>query len=79
MAIQIDFNDSSLLSLQDAIAYEFFMDNVQVCIGENTDSTDETAFKIAELAQLSYSIANLFILARTKNENKYHKETNGAV
>lgn len=70
MPLQIDFKNQNVLSLQDAIAYEVFMDNLKNCLSNDTKKAKEDAAAILELARLSFSVANLFILARTENTNK---------
>jgi hypothetical protein len=61
--------------LEDAIAYEFFMNNLPVIIGdsfENPEITDEeieqTIEAITLLAGMSYKIAERFALMRIANK-----------
>jgi alkylhydroperoxidase/carboxymuconolactone decarboxylase family protein YurZ len=64
-----------LFDLEDAIAYEFFMNNLPVIMGdslENPDITDEeiaqTIEAITLLAGMSYKIAEKFGLMRIANK-----------
>jgi hypothetical protein len=61
--------------LEDAIAYEFFMDNLPVIMGDslkNPEITDEEIEQIVEaitlLAEMSYKIAERFELMRIANK-----------
>jgi hypothetical protein len=61
--------------LEDAIAYEFFMDNLPVIMGDslkNPEITDEEIKQIIEaitlLAEMSYKIAERFELMRIANK-----------
>lgn len=73
MTLHID--QSSFFDLKDAIAYEFFMDNLPKIMGdvfETPGVTDEeitaTIESITLLAGMSYQIAEKFWLMRTANE-----------
>jgi alkylhydroperoxidase/carboxymuconolactone decarboxylase family protein YurZ len=64
------------LDLEDAIAYEFFMDNLPVIMGDslkNPEITDEeieqTIEAITLLAGMSYKIAERFALMRIANKS----------
>jgi hypothetical protein len=64
-----------LFDLEDAIAYEFFMDNLPVIMGDslrNPEITDEeieqTIEAITLLAGMSYKIAERFALMRIANK-----------
>jgi hypothetical protein len=64
-----------LFDLEDAIAYEFFMDNLPVIMGDslkNPEITDEEIKQIIEaitlLAEMSYKIAERFELMRIANK-----------
>jgi hypothetical protein len=64
MPLQVDFQNSDLLSLEDAIAYEFFMESV----GQTMNSAHEKDMDIIEalvkLAKASYMVAHIFCDAR---------------
>jgi hypothetical protein len=64
MPLQVDFQNSDLLSLEDAIAYEFFMESV----GQTMNSAHEEKMDIVEalvkLAKASYMVAHIFCDAR---------------
>ena len=70
MTLQIEHMD-----LEDAIAYEFFMDNLPVIMGDslkNPEITDEeieqTIEAITLLAGMSYKVAERFALMRIANK-----------
>jgi hypothetical protein len=69
MPLQLDLKEQDFLSLEDAIAYEFFMDSV----GETMNSAHEEDMDIMEalvkLAKASYMIANIFCTARDQYSN----------
>ena len=69
MPLQLDVKEQDLLSLEDAIAYEFFMESV----GETMNSAHEKDMDILEalvkLAKASYMIANVFCAARDQYSN----------
>jgi hypothetical protein len=74
MTLEIKATDSSF-DLVDAVAYEFFMDNLPVIIGDclnNPEITDEEIEQIIKaitlLAEMSYKIAERFELVRIKNK-----------
>lgn len=70
MSLQVDFQNSDLLSLEDAIAYEFYMDSV----GQTMNSAHEEKMDIVEalvkLAKASYMIAHIFCEARSINSQQ---------
>ena len=67
MPLQLDLKDQDFLSLEDAIAYEFYMDSV----GKTMNSAHEEKMDIVEalvkLAKASYMIAHIFCEARSIN------------
>ena len=69
MPLQLDLKQEELLSLEDAIAYEFFMESV----GETMNSAHENDTDILEalvkLAKASYMIASVFCTARDQYSN----------
>jgi len=67
MPLQLDLKDQDLLSLEDAIAYEFFMESAyQVMHGAHEKDVD-ILLEVARLAKASYLIANIFCEARLIN------------
>jgi hypothetical protein len=64
MPLQLDLKNQDLLSLEDAIAYEFFMESV----GQTMNSTHEKDMDLVEalvkLAKASYMVAGIFCEAR---------------
>ena len=71
MALTTKINDPTL-TLEDAIAYEFFMDNLPNIIGDslgNPNATEEEINQIVDgislLALMSYRIAERFEYVRT--------------
>ena len=76
MSLETLINDSSF-DIEDAIAYEFFMNNLPVIMGDtfkDPDVTDEDIEQIIEaitlLAGMSYKIAERFGLMRIANKRK---------
>lgn len=72
MSLEMRLPDSSL-DLVDAIAYEFFMDNLQNILGDSLTTpgiTDERVLEVVEsialLAEMSYGIAGKFESVRTE-------------
>ena len=64
MPLQLELKEQDFLSLEDAIAYEFFMDSV----GETMNSAHEEDMDLVEalvkLAKASYMVAGIFCEAR---------------
>ena len=75
MTIQITGIDSDF-SLEDAIAYEFFMDNVSSCLSNEEQTSDEAAEAIVVMAKASYLIAEIFSSAREVHKARYIEDTN---
>lgn len=67
MPLQLDLKNQDLLSLEDAIAYEFFMENVSVAMEGAEKEEMNIGEAIAKVAKASYMIANIFCLAREQN------------
>ena len=65
MPLQLDLQSQEFLSLEDVIAYEFFMESV----GQTMNSAHENEMDIMEalvkLAKASYMIASIFCEARS--------------
>lgn len=67
MPLQLDLKGQDLLTLKDAIAYEFFMENApHIMDGAHKENVDITE-AIGKLATASYLIANIFCDARSIN------------
>ena len=64
------------LSLLDAMAYEFFMDNVSICFQDKEQDAEGLATSIAVLAKSAYLIADIFSEARQLHIQKHTKQTN---
>ncbi len=69
MSIQITGVDSDF-SLEDAIAYEFFMEHVNILFQNENFESDELAVAIAQLAKASYTIAAIFSHTREQHIEK---------
>ena len=72
MTLQIDLEGKDLISLEDAIAYEFFMDNVSVAMENAKEEGIDIGETIAKVAKASYMIANIFCIARYHNIEQTH-------
>ena len=70
MPLQLDLKDQDFLSLEDAIAYEFYMESV----GKTMNSAHEEKMDIVEalvkLAKASYMVAHIFCEARSINSQQ---------
>ena len=75
MTIQIDCLDPEPMCLEDAIAYEFFMENVSNFFYKE-QSGEEFVQTIATLARSSYLIAEIFSEARQLHIQKQTEKTN---
>lgn len=64
MPLQLDLKGEELLSFEDAIAYEFFMENVSVAMDTAEKEGIDIGLAIAKVAKASYMIADIFCLAR---------------
>ena len=72
MTLQLDLEGKDLISLEDAIAYEFFMDNVNVAMENAKEEGIDIGEAIAKVAKASYMIANIFCIARYHNIEQTH-------
>ena len=75
MTIQIDCLDPEPMCLEDAIAYEFFMENVSNFFYKE-QSGEEFAQSVATLARSAYLIAEIFADARKLQFESNNEETN---
>jgi hypothetical protein len=75
MSIQITGVDTDF-SLKDAIAYEFFMENVGKLFDGNETTGDEIFEAITEMAKASYLIAEIFSSAREAHTAHHIEDTN---
>jgi hypothetical protein len=64
MPVQIDFQNSNLLSLEDAIAYEFYMESVGQTMNSAHEKDMDLVEALAKLAKASYMVAGIFSEAR---------------
>jgi hypothetical protein len=78
MSIEIIGVDSNF-SLKDAIAYEFFMENVGKFIEEHDSTADEFIEFISVLAKSSFLVAEIFADTRKNYKARITKETNDKV
>lgn len=69
MPLQLDIKHQELLSLQDAIAYEFFMENVKDILQSCKDGDEDFANAVAMLAKSSYVLAEIFCATRELHIN----------
>jgi len=67
MTLQLDLQGQDLLSLEDAIAYEFFMDSASQIMHSANEKELDIVEQIVKLATASYMIANIFCKARSIN------------
>lgn len=60
--------DDSAVSLRDAIAYEFYMDNLSVYMetwkDEDEESREDIGVALAKLATAAYTVAEIFCMTR---------------
>jgi hypothetical protein len=76
MTIQIDCFDPNPMCLEDVLAYEFFMDNINLCFQAKEQDAKDLADSVAVLAKSAYLIADLFSEARQVHIQKHSKEAN---
>lgn len=67
MTLQLDFQNQDLLSLEDAIAYEFFMESVGQIMNSAHEKNADITEALVKLATASYMVANIFCEARSIN------------
>jgi hypothetical protein len=65
-----------VFSLEDAIAYEFFMDNINSCLENEEQKGEEAAEAIVAMAKASYLIAEIFSSAREAHKARHIEDTN---
>jgi hypothetical protein len=75
MTIQINGIETNF-SLEDAIAYEFFMDNVGSCLENEEQTGGEVAEAIVAMAKASYLIAKIFSSTREAHKARHIEDTN---
>jgi hypothetical protein len=75
MTIQINSIETNF-SLEDAIAYEFFMDNVGSCLENEEQTGGEVAEAIVAMAKASYLIAEIFSSAREAHKARHIEDIN---
>ena len=68
--------DSIPLSFKDAVAYEFFMENINIFFRDKEQSGEEFAQSVATLARSAYLIAEIFTDARKLQLESCNEETN---
>ena len=64
MKAPIEIHFDTTMGLRDAIAYEFYMDNIKDIIQGSGDSGENISEAILKLATSSYLIADLFLSAK---------------
>ena len=69
MPLQLDFNSQDLLSLEDVIAYEFFMESAGQTMNSAHEENMDIVEALAKLAKASYMVANVFCTARDQYLN----------
>ena len=70
MSLQLDLQEQDLLSLEDAIAYEFFMESAYNIMHSANEKDLDIAEQVLKLAQASYLIANIFCEVRLINSQQ---------
>ena len=70
MTLQLDFQNQDLLSLEDAIAYEFFMESVGQIMNSAHEKNADITEALVKLATASYMVANIFCEARSINSQQ---------
>ena len=76
MTLEIHCFDSTPLSLKDAVAYEFFMDNINIFFQNKEQTGEEFAQSVATLARAAYLIAESFTDVRKLQLESNNEETN---
>jgi hypothetical protein len=64
MPLQLDLKNQDLLSLEDAIAYEFFMESVGQTMNNTHEKDMDLVEALVKLAKASYMVAGIFCEAR---------------
>ncbi len=70
MPLQLDLKDQDFLSLEDAIAYEFFMDSVGETMNNAHEEDMDLIEALVKLAKASYMVAHIFCEARSINSQQ---------
>jgi hypothetical protein len=70
MPLQLDLQEQDLLSLEDVIAYEFFMDSAYKIMHSANEKDFDIVEQVAKLATASYLIAHIFCEARLANSQQ---------
>jgi len=64
MPLQLDLKNQDLLSLEDAIAYEFFMESVGQTMNNTHEKDMDLVEALVKLAKASYMVAGIFCETR---------------
>jgi hypothetical protein len=64
MLLQLDLQSQEFLSLEDVIAYEFFMESVGKTMNSAHEENMEIVEALVKLAKASYMVAGIFCEAR---------------
>lgn len=67
MSLQLELKENNWLSLEDAMAYEFFMKNVVDIMNGADEKEIDITMAISKLAKASYMIAEIFCIERSKH------------
>ena len=70
MTLQLDLQKQDLLSLEDAIAYEFFMDSAYKIMHSANEKDFDIVEQVGKLATASYLVAHIFCEARLINSQQ---------
>jgi len=70
MPLQLDLKEQNLLSLEDAIAYEFFMESAAETMNSAHENDMDILEALVKLATASYMVANIFCEARSINSQQ---------
>lgn len=70
MTLQLDLKEQDLLSLEDAIAYEFFMDSAYKIMHSANEKDFDIVEQVGKLATASYLVAHIFCEARLINSQQ---------
>ncbi len=70
MPLQLDLQSQGLLSLEDAIAYEFFMESVGQIMNSAHEKNADITEALVKLAKASYMVAHIFCEARLANSQQ---------
>ena len=70
MTPQLGLKEQDLLSLEDAIAYEFFMDSAYKIMHSANEKDFDIVEQVGKLATASYLVAHIFCEARLINSQQ---------